>query len=165
MNSLLSQSFCAIKNIKEKEYASEITIGSMTNLSNETLLLLQGKTKYKNVCMDLSDELGSHIIFNLHKQSGYIMMTFHKKRSFSCNIMFISLENEILDTITYKTNSLSNLIVEIILNEFPYICRNYLKNGMRKKTKIINTFISELVQYHNNMNISCNINNVSIINI
>ena len=78
--------------------------------------------------------------------------------------MFQSNNNELLNQINYKTESLNKLLIEILMYEFPYICRNYIKNGMRKKTSIVQKLACDLIQY-NNLNIRCDINNKCILNL
>ena len=166
MASLLSQSYSAIKNTYEKKLATEITIGSCIDISSESLNIIQSKTLTKKLHIDISDRMGSHITFTLVKKTGVVHLIFHKKHSFHCSVIINDISNnQQYDIIKYKTKSLNQLLVEIILNEFPNMCRSYLENGMRKKTKIVKNLVCDLIQYHNTMSIHCEINDNSIVKV
>lgn len=165
MTSLLAQSYKSIKNPIEKQYASYIIISSSLHITDNSIKLLEEKTKQKKIHVDSSDRMGSHITFILQKQTGRIVLTFHKKRSFLCSVMFQTIDKQLLDQVNYKSKSLDKLLVEIIMYEFPYICRNYIKNGMKKKTSIVKKLVCDLVQYNSNLNIHCDINNKRIVDL
>ena len=79
--------------------------------------------------------------------------------------MFQTLNKELIDQVNYKRKSLNKLLVEIIMNEFPSICKDYIKNGMKKKIKVVKQFVSHLIKYQSTTTIRCDINNVCIANL
>ena len=136
---------------------------SIKSRSEKAYDLLQSKTIQKHICMDSSDRMGSNITFILEKERGRILLTFHKKRSFLCSVIFQSNNKQILDQVNYKSESLNSLLVEILMYKFPFICRNYIKNGMRKKASIVRKFARDLTPY--NLKIHFEINNKCIVNL
>ena len=77
MSSLLSLSYCAIKNLEHKKYATDVTIGQCVKLHTESLNIVQSKTIRKHIIMLFSDSMGSDVTFVLQKPNGKIIMQFH----------------------------------------------------------------------------------------
>ena len=123
MNSLLSLSYCAIKNPAHRTLAADITLAKMIKITNESLNILNSQIIKKKIMINVSDRMGCDITFELYTQLGKIILLFHQKLSFLCSIHFINLNSDKLDMITYKDKCLYKFLVEIILLEFPNTCK------------------------------------------
>lgn len=164
MNSLLSLSYCAIKNPAHRTLAADITLGKMMKITNESLNIVNSQTIKKEIIIHVSDRIGCDITLILYKKYGSIQLLFHKKHSFLCCIQIINSNSYLLDMITYKDKSLYKLLVEIILFEFPNTCKQYIANGMRKKRYDIKLLLGTLI-HHQNFSILCEYNDKKMLHI
>jgi len=164
MNSLLSLSYCAIKNTAHRTLAADITLSKMMKITNESLNILNSQTIKKEIVIHVSDRMGCDITLILYKKNSTIQLSFHKKHSFLCCIQIINSDSFLLDIITYKDKCLYKLLVEIILFEFPNTCKQYIANGMRKKRNIIKLLLRTLI-HHQNIYVLCEYNDKIMLDI